>query len=346
MPNFNGAETGIAVETSAKKQPSKLLDSSEYQGGSVSQTPESVSSLLKESPLIPEDEMVAEYKESQKQYIANLREQLIRGEITSDEFDERLAEGKTNDFRTLLETRRSANIDTLTGLLNRGAGETRIAQDLARIKRYGTGTTTIVGIDVDKFKNTNDSFGHQFGDIILRGVANALQHGVPRNTDIIVRAGGDEFWIEAYNSTAAEVMEHIIPRIQEYMTVVSELLNYHQTLTFGIAEYDPTSNIDPSTKAPQGDTVRELLRKADIALYAMKEAGRNGAIIFDLNNPKVKEVISKYDADEARNNLTQNATQQPQSAEDLIDPQKIRHIIAAKQAAAAHPDLASVQAPK
>jgi len=157
----------------------------------------------------------------------------------------------------------AATTDELTGLLNRRALEERLEAEISRSQRHQI-KTTIVLIDVDRFKFINDSLGHAAGDRYLVLVAQTLDRHI-RALDVVGRHGGDEFLVILPMTSAAEALV-FINRLQGGF---KELLASHTefglgTLSFGIAE------------APRhGKTPTALLAAADSALYEAKRGGRN-----------------------------------------------------------------------
>ena len=152
--------------------------------------------------------------------------------------------------------------DTLTGLLNRGSFTFRLDAELARSARYGR-AFTLAYIDLDNFKAVNDLEGHDAGDELLRRVADALRSST-RQTDILGRLGGDEF--------AA-----VLPEIMDGATG-SVLANLRKQLTRAMAKggWPVTFSIGAVTFETPVDTSREALQVADVAMYAVKRAGKDG----------------------------------------------------------------------
>lgn len=160
-----------------------------------------------------------------------------------------------------------AQLDPLTELANRAALTERLQKEWARIQRH-SGSIALIMIDVDNFKEINDTYGHSVGDRMLQEVAGALVRQC-RESDCVARCGGDEFailcpGIDAH--AAAQMGEQWRLGIQE-ICVPSEMEGTQMTASFGIAD------------SFQAKTEEELLRKADEALYRAKEAGRNQVVI-------------------------------------------------------------------
>lgn len=162
------------------------------------------------------------------------------------------------------ELRYIAYHDTLTQLDNRKMLEIKFqqAQGYALRNKHNL---AVLFIDIDYFKNVNDSLGHDAGDLLLKTLAQRLQN-FKRKTDILVRLSGDEFVLIL---TEVNEPEEIAPRVRDLQQIISAdfILNHHamhMTTSIGISLY------------PQdGQDLQTLLKKADLALYKVKKAGRN-----------------------------------------------------------------------
>ncbi len=157
----------------------------------------------------------------------------------------------------------AATTDELTGLFNRRALEDRLEAELSRSQRHQL-RTSLVLIDVDRFKLINDTLGHAAGDRYLRLIAQVLSQKI-RTLDVVGRLGGDEFLVILPMTSATESLV-FINRLQ---TGLQDIASKHPefamaTLSFGVAE------------APRhGKTPTTLMAAADSALYAAKRGGRN-----------------------------------------------------------------------
>ncbi|MGO9148739.1 MAG: EAL domain-containing protein [Acidimicrobiales bacterium] len=168
------------------------------------------------------------------------------------------------------ELRHQAMHDALTGLPNRALIMDRMEQLLARSRRQGTGGAALY-IDLDEFKNVNDSLGHHVGDLLLVAVSNRLQSTL-RDADTIGRMGGDEFVVLIDGASRNAVPELVADRLLEVMRQPFVLDGVSMPLmvntSIGIAVGD---------RPCPGD----LLRDADVALYQAKAAGKNRYEIFN-----------------------------------------------------------------
>jgi diguanylate cyclase (GGDEF)-like protein len=184
-----------------------------------------------------------------------------------------LATGRARALRVISrqtgELRHQALHDRLTGLPNRALIMDRIEQLLARSRRQGTVGAALY-VDLDEFKNVNDSLGHEAGDRLLVAVAARLQSTL-RDADTIGRMGGDEFVVLIDGASLQVAPEMVADRLLEVMRQPFELEGATMPLivntSIGIAMGD---------RASPGD----LLRDADVALYQAKAAGKNRYEIF------------------------------------------------------------------
>jgi diguanylate cyclase (GGDEF)-like protein len=150
--------------------------------------------------------------------------------------------------------------DGLTGLSNRRAFDNRLDIEWQRAQRYGLPLSLVV-LDVDHFKQYNDSFGHQAGDAILRLMANALAQ-TARLSDTVARYGGEEFALILPHTDADEAM--VVGERLRALLLRSEWPHRAITASIGVS----TMNKEKKTSA-------ELVYEADSALYVAKGNGRN-----------------------------------------------------------------------
>lgn len=173
----------------------------------------------------------------------------------------------------LLETTRAENTrlevlahtDPLTQVLNRRALTVRLVSEMDRSRRYDAMLSMLM-VDLDHFKNINDTMGHLVGDDVLREVAYLLQESV-RSVDFVARYGGEEFVVvlpETALVGAVKFAERMRERI-EHNSFASSHGGVRLTASIGVASYP----------APAVHTVDDLFARADEALYRAKSAGRN-----------------------------------------------------------------------
>jgi diguanylate cyclase (GGDEF)-like protein len=155
--------------------------------------------------------------------------------------------------------------DVKTGLYNHGYFMTRLGEEIARMKR-DIMTSSLMIIDVDKFKNFNDAFGHLAGDRVLENLAFTIKQTV-RSDDVPSRFGGEEFTILLSNTppeTAWLVAERLRTAV-EVMTIPWEPPLSQVTISVGVVSFDEQTDASPD----------EIISRADEALYRSKENGRN-----------------------------------------------------------------------
>jgi diguanylate cyclase (GGDEF)-like protein len=155
--------------------------------------------------------------------------------------------------------------DHLTGLPNRREGEGRLANDIGRARR-GEGRLTVAVVDVDGFKTINDTHGHQAGDVCIRHVADVIRSTV-REGDWLARWGGDEFVLALWDGSVFASPEAVLGRINAALRESPVRLPQEgQELMLGIS-------VGAHRYAGEDD-LRELLAKADAAMYQAKREGR------------------------------------------------------------------------
>lgn len=169
--------------------------------------------------------------------------------------------------------------DQLTGLLNFREFQNRLDEEFRRLERYHRPLSLLM-IDIDFFKNYNDTFGHPKGDIVLKRIANILKDGA-RETDLIFRYGGEELSVilpETDKEQARVIAERLRQMVEESHFEGEETQpNGKLTISAGVAA------------APFDAISKEgLIEKSDIALYEAKRSGRNAVKIFVPPAKKVK----------------------------------------------------------
>ncbi|OYX71671.1 MAG: hypothetical protein B7Y81_08225 [Caulobacter sp. 32-67-35] len=167
------------------------------------------------------------------------------------------------------EAKHLALHDPLTGLANRTLFTDRLVHAHALLRRK-PGYLGVLCVDLDRFKEVNDSYGHDAGDQVIREVARRLQ-AICRETDTICRLGGDEFAIIQPDTTPAGCAT-LAQRVVEGLS--GEL-----DLSIGRTELSCSVGVAVVSDADQGQA--EMLRQADVALYRAKEAGRGRYCFFE-----------------------------------------------------------------
>jgi diguanylate cyclase (GGDEF)-like protein/PAS domain S-box-containing protein len=171
--------------------------------------------------------------------------------------------------------RELATLDGLTGSYNRRHVEEILGRELDRAERHGR-PLTLAMMDVDHFKRINDTYGHQVGDEVLREISERCQRTIRLN-DVFGRYGGEEFVVvfpEISLEDARVVAERLRATVAERPIVVGEH-SLGVTVSIGLAAF------------AQGQDLRLLFQRADVALYAAKQGGRNLVRVWGTNGPPV-----------------------------------------------------------
>ncbi|MGH8076244.1 MAG: EAL domain-containing protein [Lysobacter sp.] len=168
-----------------------------------------------------------------------------------------------------MEVARLARVDSLTGLANRAEFDDRLKDMTAAASRHGE-LLILQLVDLDHFKQVNDRFGHYVGDLVLREAARRMQQEV-RETDLVARIGGDEFVVLQPDASSPEVGATVAEKLVAALSAPYHVdgINVRIGVSIGISVY------------PQDATDHDqLLRKADLALYRVKDGSRNGYHYF------------------------------------------------------------------
>ncbi len=185
--------------------------------------------------------------------------------------------GRVWSFRDVSDRRRAdqrlqhlADHDPLTDLLNRRRFEEELTREVARCLRYGTGGALLL-LDLDNFKQVNDSYGHLWGDEVLRGTARLLGSRL-RGTDVLARLGGDEFAVllpEADEVRAVKLAEELLEVVRQHEFETNHA-RLELTTSVGVVALDdlPSSGSEP-------------LAAADTAMYRAKHEGRDRLAVFE-----------------------------------------------------------------
>jgi len=186
--------------------------------------------------------------------------------VNANEMRARLADSRRKLAASLEQVQQLASHDELTGTLNRRALMAALERERSRSERSGA-PFSITMIDLDHFKQVNDTHGHAAGDEVLRAFA-ATVHDTMRATDIFGRYGGEEFLMILFDTTPAlalKAMERIGAAVaaKNWSMIAPDL---SVTLSAGIASHR------------KGENIEQLLHRADLALYQAKNSGRNTVI--------------------------------------------------------------------
>ena len=172
-----------------------------------------------------------------------------------------------------------ANHDPLTGLANRRRLQEQLTASLALSRRYGSQFAVHV-LDLDRFKTVNDLYGHAAGDRLLIDLAACLT-GEVRDCDMVARMGGDEFVILQTDIASAADASSLAERLTGKVRNLLEHTDYDTLM--------PTVSIGIALAPADGDTAEALISHADMALYQVKSASRNGFAFFNttINNTQL-----------------------------------------------------------
>jgi len=164
----------------------------------------------------------------------------------------------------------AARHDPLSGLPNRARFHALLNDILEEASASDT-KTAVVYIDLDHFKDINDTLGHSAGDKVITAIAQRLRRVIPK-TGIVARISGDEFAMALKDCVDDEWLEHILDQVQDEIS---------RPIMIGSRELHASLSMGAAISPKDGDDPDELLRKADIALYDAKANGRNRRSFFE-----------------------------------------------------------------
>lgn len=222
----------------------------------------------------------------------NMMQIIANNYIELSETKEQLEHSQAELKENYSQIEKLAYTDTLTGLANRVSFMTQ-ANDIFH-QSGNFDNRAILFIDLDNFKNVNDTLGHDYGDLLLQQIADKLSSYMSED-DILARTGGDEFLVlrNQWNST-----DELDRFAAELITIVNHPFDLdgeivHVSMSIGVAIF------------PQnGLTVNELIKNADIAMYSAKTAGKSGYRFF--NSSMEDDINHKNDIEEILHNAIQN----------------------------------------
>jgi diguanylate cyclase (GGDEF)-like protein len=199
---------------------------------------------------------------------------------------EKLSDANKALVKTNKELHKLSITDGLTGLLNRKHILELLDREISRSRRYGHPVSVLM-LDIDHFKNVNDTYGHQTGDAVMRRLADCLCETV-RENDLVGRYGGEEFLILLPDSNArnsAQTAQRIRKMVQD-LEIETSNENVSVTVSIGVSSY------------PQyGQDANAVICAADAALYQAKSSGRNQVVLSETNacrQPAVVHVLADH----------------------------------------------------
>lgn len=173
------------------------------------------------------------------------------------------------------ELEQLANTDSLTGINNRRSLIDKLDEELHRAERYNRPLSLLM-VDIDHFKHVNDQYGHNAGDAVLIEFCRTIKSALRKN-DSFGRIGGEEFAIilpETTLENAIVVAELLRQKIENALIEIQDGLRLQITSSFGA-----------TVALPVNDTISEIMRRADVALYQAKDGGRNRVMITGCHSP-------------------------------------------------------------
>jgi len=210
----------------------------------------------------------ADEEMSLKAVRAGAQDYLIKGKIDGNILERSLLYAIERK-KAEVTIKKLAYHDSLTGLPSRTLFNDRFTMAMADSKRNDKNTALIM-LDLDHFKDVNDTFGHDAGDDILKEVSNRLT-SILRQTDIVCRMGGDEFALLISDASVKEMIEEVAQRI---LAAIGTPFSLHGvkawiSASLGIAVYPE-----------DGENLETLFKHADIAMYEVKKVGRNNYLYY------------------------------------------------------------------
>lgn len=166
--------------------------------------------------------------------------------------------------KQLVEADKAIRLDHLTGAFNRKSFDDHMKEQ-AQMFAFSGAPVSILSLDIDFFKKINDSYGHDIGDFILKECVKLLQSTFNKETDFVARVGGEEFVIVL----SGHALEHAVKRADDVMARIRKEVfvesshEFRFTVSMGIAQL------------LEGETVDQMMKRADQALYESKNGGRN-----------------------------------------------------------------------
>lgn len=257
-------ETGISLEQIMNKSPQELLG--KELGDVVAKNFEKC--VLSKTSISYEEDIYL--PEGNRVWLTTLNPILEEGKVTH-------IVGSSSDIterkKLELELKKQANYDLLTGLPNRKLFFERLERIIIESERDER-RFALLFIDLDKFKDINDTYGHEVGDEVLITVGNRLSNSI-RKSDTAARMGGDEFTI-------------ILRNIEDIVNLDNPINKIHTLLKDDIHIGDIKCNVGSSIGVAiypeHGKDAETLLRNADSSMYEMKSSGRNGFTYYQENN--------------------------------------------------------------
>jgi diguanylate cyclase (GGDEF)-like protein/PAS domain S-box-containing protein len=193
----------------------------------------------------------------------------------------------TQKMQAEQKLKHEATHDALTGLPNRSFFMTRLSQALQRSGGDRSHSVSVLFIDLDRFKNVNDSLGHVAGDLLLVNIADRLRECL-RPSDIVARLGGDEFTILVEGKYARDEVTHIAERILQKFNDPFDLHGH---------EVYSSASIGVLHASAAHTSSEDIMRDADTAMYHAKRAGKGRHEMFDENMHEAAKETLRLETD-------------------------------------------------
>jgi len=192
-------------------------------------------------------------------------------------FNKAIVKARVNTHIRIVDQMRTIEqiglVDMLTKISNRRGFEERLKVEWNRALREKTSISILV-MDIDKFKNYNDTYGHQQGDAALKAFADTASKSLMRGVDFAARWGGEEFIILLPSTNidgAAEIAERVRKNVEAVSIPTDEGIETKITVSIGVCSIVPTPN----------DFIKDFIEKADRAMYRAKQEGRNKFVVSE-----------------------------------------------------------------
>ena len=208
----------------------------------------------------------------------------VQGENDTESYHEGILTDISHLKREEAQLLHMATHDTLTGLHNRREFNAILERHLSRVRRYGN-SGALLWMDLDGFKQINDSLGHNAGDELLSSLAHRMRATV-RDSDVLARLGGDEFAVLYPNVDKVQAQmaaERLLDAIRKHAAMV-EGQSLRSTSSMGVVLFPE-----------HGNSASELLLKADMAMYRAKAEGRNRIVMYSPDDEKVESPENRID---------------------------------------------------
>ncbi len=217
------------------------------------------------------EELNQEYKE-QSQIAIELSEKFAQAHLELLEAQEEIQKKNKQLEKANRELEKLSVTDGLTGFYNFRHLAVLLEREIGRASRYNLQMTCMM-VDLDDFKKVNDTYGHLFGDEVLRTVSGIILQNI-RETDLPARYGGDEYFVILPHTDleqARALAQRIFDDIQDYVYQPRTGLHFQQQVSIGLASFE----------ADKIATREQMVERVDSALYQAKRTGRNTIVVYD-----------------------------------------------------------------